>query len=351
MNATKPPRIPIDELQPGARVEDQVYRIQQKDLRTTTSGSLYIHAVLADGSGQMLGRMWNASQEIYDSIPEGGLLMVRGRVENYKGNRQFILDGVKTVEPGMFDPADFLPRTRHDADAMWAEVKGILRSIENRDLLALIGKYINDPEFARDFRRAPAAITFHHAYLGGLVEHTRNLLRLAHVVCPLYPQISRDLVIAGVFLHDAGKTRELTYDANFEYTPGGQLLGHIVQGVLMLRDRIAELELETGQPFPADIELALQHIIVSHHGKFEFGSPRLPAIAEAIVVHYLDNLDAKVNMVFDAIEQDNDPNSAWTPYVKALETKVYKRPLIPTKPAPGDKPNRAEQGRPEPKHT
>jgi 3'-5' exoribonuclease len=319
----------VAELQPGERIEDQVFRIQQKDLRTTTNGGLYIHMVLADGTGQILARMWSATQELFDSLPEGGLSYVRGRVENYKGNKQFIVDGVRAVEPGAFQPADFLPRSRHDTDALWDEVKGLLRTIEDRDLLALVGRFVNDAEFARDFRRAPAAITFHHAYLGGLVEHTRNLLRLAHVVCPLYPQVSRDLVLAGVFLHDAGKVRELRYDANFEYTPEGQLLGHIVQAVLWVREKVRELEAETGRPFPTDIELGVQHLIVSHHGKYEFGSPKLPAIAEAIIVHHLDNLDAKVNMVFEAIAQDNDPNSPWTGFIKALETKVYKRPLVP----------------------
>jgi 3'-5' exoribonuclease len=325
MSATPPPqRRRIAELQAGERVDDQVFRVAQKDLRTTSNGSLYIHVVLADASGQLLGRMWQATQGMYDSIPEGGLLHFRGRVENYKGNRQFIIDGLRAVEPGTCDPAEFLPRTRHDVDALWNQIKETLRSITSRELLLLVGKFVNDAKFATDFKRAPAAVQMHHAYVGGLVEHTSNLLRLADAVCPLYPQVNRDLVLAGIFLHDAGKIAELKYETNFEYSNEGQLLGHIVQCVLWIHQRCREIEAETGKPFPATLEMSLKHLVLAHHGKFEFGSPRLPATSEAFVVHYLDNLDAKLAMVTEAIAGDTDAASDWTGYVKALETRVFK---------------------------
>ena len=327
------PRRRIADLQAGQRVEDEVYRVAQKDLRTTSNGSLYIHAVLADASGELLGRMWNASQEIFDSIPEGGLLHCRGRVENYKGNRQFIIDGLRAVELGSVDPTEFLPATKLDVDALWNEVKDVLRTIKDRDLLALVGKFANDPEFVADFKRAPAAMQMHQAYLGGLVEHTRNVLRLADAICPLYPRVSRDLMLAAILLHDAGKLRELAYATNFEYTSEGQLVGHLVQGVLWVHDKCRELERETGKPFPAAIETALKHLILAHHGKYEFGSPRLPATAEAIMLHHLDNLDAKLAMVFEAIDHDPDAASEWTSYVKALETRVFKPDVTGPRPA------------------
>jgi 3'-5' exoribonuclease len=318
------PQRRLADLQAGERVEDQVFRIAQKDLRTTNNGGLYIHCVIADGTGQMLARMWQATQPIYDSIPEGGLLHFRGRVENYKGARQFIIDGLRACEPGSFDPADFLPCTPHDVDVLWNQIKDMLRAIRNRELLALIGKFVNDGDFVAAFKRAPAAVQMHHAYIGGLIEHTHSLLKLATVVCPLYPQVSADLVLAGIFLHDAGKTRELAYTTNLEYTSEGQLLGHITQCVLAIHDRCRELERECGQPFPAAIEMSLKHLILAHHGKYEFGSPRLPATAEAFMVHYLDNLDAKVTMVKEAIAADPDAASDWTGYVKALESRVFK---------------------------
>lgn len=322
----------IVHLEPGQRVDDEVYRVAQRDLRTTTSGSLYIHVVIADSTGEMLGRVWNASQELYETIPDGGFMRFRGRVENYKGNRQFIIDGMRAVKPGEVDPSEFLPTTREDVERMWERTKEILRSIQNPHLLQLVGTFINDPGFSRDFKRAPAAISHHHAYLGGLLEHTLNLLELAVLICPRYPMVSRDLVLAGVFLHDAGKTAELGYDTNFVYTSPGQLLGHITQAVLWIHEKVRAIESETKQPFPPEIAESLQHIILAHHGRYEFGSPRLPAMAEAFVVHYLDNLDAKLNMVFDAIVHDPDQNSQWTGFVKALETKVYKPDVLGIRP-------------------
>ena len=322
----------IAELQPGERLEDQVFRIAQKELRTTSKGGLYIHAVLADATGQILGRMWNASQEIYDAFPTDGFLSFRGRVETYQGKPQFIIDGVRAVDPDSFDPSDFLPASTLDVEAMWQEAKEILRGVQDRHLLALAAKFINDDEFAKGFGRAPAAVVMHHARLGGLIEHTLSLLRLARVVCPLYPQVSQDLVLVGVFLHDAGKIRELGYDTNFVYTSEGQLIGHITQAVLWIHEKCAEIASETDQPFPHDIEMALKHIILSHHGKYEFGSPRLPATAEALMIHYLDNLDAKLNMVFEAIEADPDADSDWTSYVRALETRVFKPDVMGIRP-------------------
>jgi len=320
----KPPAKRIVDLRAGERLDDHVFRVAQKELRTATNGSLFIHAVLADSTGQLVARMWQASQEIYQSIPEGGLLHVRGRVDNYKGSRQIIIDGVRQVEPGTYNPADFLPSTKLDVEDLWEQVKELLRGIKHRDLLALVGKFVNDPIFVAGFKQAPAAVQMHHAYLGGLLEHTRNLLRLAEAVCPLYAQVSCDLMLAAIFLHDAGKVRELAYATNFEYTSEGQLVGHIVQGVLWIHDKCRELEHEAGRPFPHEVEMALKHLVLAHHGKYEFGSPRLPATAEAIMLHYLDNLDAKLAMVFEAIADDTDLTSEWTSYVRALESRIYK---------------------------
>jgi 3'-5' exoribonuclease len=320
----------ISDLQPGQRLEDEIYLLIQKDLRTTTTGSLYIHAILADQTGQIVARMWNASREIYESMPLSGLIYVQGRVESYKGKPQFIIDGVRTVEEGKADPADFLPVTQRDIEKMWSRVTETLRAVKSPDLLALLGKFINDEWFVAAFKRAPAARTNHHAYLGGLLEHTLNLLELAVVVLPRYPDVSADLVLTGIFLHDAGKTTELAYETTFEYTNEGQLVGHIVQTAIWVAQKARELEVERGQPFPPDLLATLQHVVVAHHGRYEFGSPRLPATAEAIMVHYLDNLDAKLAMVFEAIEADVDPESDWTGWVPALESRVFKPD--PTKP-------------------
>lgn len=314
----------IASLQPGEQIEDHIFLIAQKDLRTTTNGGLYIHAVLADRSGQMLARMWNASQTIYDSMPESGPLRVRGRVESYKGKPQFIIDGVRAVEPGEVDPKDFLPHSRQDAEAMWARTLEILRAIRHPDLLAIVAAFIHDREFAARFKEAPAARTNHHAFIGGLLEHTLGLLELAVLVLPRYPRVSADLVLAGIFLHDAGKTAELSFSTAFAYTTEGQLLGHIVQATLWVQEKARQIEAQSGRPLDREMVNALLHIIVAHHGKYEFGSPKLPATAEAIMVHHLDNLDAKLTMLFNAIDADPDETSDWTAWVPPLETKVYK---------------------------
>jgi 3'-5' exoribonuclease len=332
----------IADLRPGELVDYQVFRVVSKELRTASNGALYLHAVLADATGQLVARMWNTSAELYETIPEGGFLICRGRTERYSGKLQFIIDALRPAEPGSFDPAELLPSTTGDVEAMWNEVKSILRRIRNPSLLALLGRFINDESFVSGFKRAPAAVVFHHAWLGGLLEHTLNTLRLARVVCPLYPEVDQDLVLAGLFLHDAGKIRELAYDTGISYTSEGQLIGHITEAALWIRQKCAEIEAQTGQPFPRELETALQHIVVSHHGKHEFGSPRLPATPEAMMVHCLDNLDAKLSMMFEAIHNDPDATSDWTAYVKALETRVFKARLrSPAGAEPGADPSRA----------
>ncbi len=328
VQTTKKPRRFIRELAAGESVDEQIFLVSQKDLRTTTNGSLYIHCVFCDRTGQLLGRMWQATEPIYNQITAGGFISVRGRVENYKGTLQFIIDSLRPVEAGEIDLGDFMPQTPEDIPAMFERVKELMRQIKNRDVLALIGQFMQDEPLMERFRKAPAAIQMHHAYIGGLLEHTRNLLELATLVLPRYPQVSLDLVLAGVFLHDIGKTAELSYDTSFAYTNEGQLIGHIVQATMWIEDKARAVEAETGKPFPAEIKQALQHIVLAHHGSYEFGSPKLPALPEAVALHHLDNLDAKLHMYLNKIDSDNDPASDWTEYVRSLETKIYKKDVM-----------------------
>lgn len=324
MPATKK-RTQIRDLQPGQTVEDEVFRLVQKDLRTTTNGGLYIHAVLADSTGELLARMWNASQAVFDAMPEGGFLYLRGRVENFKGARQFIIDGMRAVPKGEVDPADFLPTSPYEVGAMWTRLVEIVRGVKDPALRALVARFVKDETFVAGFQRAPAARGNHHAYLGGLLEHTLSLLELALVVLPRYPQLNADLVLCGILLHDVGKVRELAFETNIEYTTEGQLVGHIAQGVIWVHEKVREIEQEFGKPFPRETLNLVDHLILAHHGKYEFGSPKLPAIPEAVLVHHLDNLDAKVHMMLSEIANDPDRASDWTQYNRALETRVYKR--------------------------
>lgn len=318
----------INQLNAGDFVDDQVFLIGSKDLRTTSNGSLYIHCVLCDRTGQLLGRIWQASEAMYKQMPEGGFMRFKGRVENYKGSLQFIVDAMRPVEPDSVVLADFMPQTKENIEEMFERVKAILRSIKNPHLLKLVKAFITDEELMARFRKAPAATQMHHAFVGGLLEHTRNVLELALATIPRYPEVSLDLVLTGILLHDIGKTAELAYETNFSYTNEGQLIGHITQAVIWIDRKIRQIEQESGQAFPAEIRDAVLHIVLAHHGTYEFGSPKLPATLEAIAIHHLDNLDAKLNMYLNKITADPDETSDWTAYLSHLGTKIFKKDVM-----------------------
>ncbi len=314
----------INQLMAGETL-DQVFLVREKDLRTTKSGDLYIVCTLCDRTGMLPSRMWQASEAVFNGIPTDGFLHVKGRTEDYRGSLQFVIDACRPFPSDKVNLADFLRATDRDVEEMWAELLEILRGIKDKFVRLLIKKFVEDRDFVTAFKRAPAAMSMHHPYIGGLLEHTLNVARAAAAILPLYPQINADLVLAGVFLHDAGKAVELSSGTAIRYTDRGQLIGHITIAAIWVAEKAAALADELGEPFPARTLNLLQHIILAHHGEHQFGSPKLPAVPEAFVVHYLDNLDAKMFMTLDAIENDADPKAAFTPYLKQLETRIYKR--------------------------
>jgi 3'-5' exoribonuclease len=330
----------IEELQPGDAITDQVFLVHQRDLRTQKNGGLYIHLVFADRTGQALARMWQATQDQFETIPDGGFIRVRGRVESYQGKNQIIVDGLRPAVMGQFDIANFLPHTPFKIEELWDRTLRALRTIKNKQLLALIKAFVADADLISKFKRAPAAVQNHHAYVGGLLEHTCSLLELALKILGKgdaaeshYPRVNRDLVLAGLFFHDIGKTDELTYDTNFIYSTEGQLVGHITQAAILIDRKIALVEKETGETFDPDLRGVLLHIVLSHHGSYEFGSPRLPACPEAILVHYIDNIDAKLHMALSAIDDARKTESDWTEWSKPLATRLYKKGTPPTESA------------------
>ncbi len=318
----------ISDLRPGERLEDEVFLIKSKELRATSQGTLYIHAVLMDRTGQLLARMWQATQEIFQNLPDGGFMRFKGRTENYKGHLQFIIEALRLAEPGSYEPSEFVPATSKNIAEMWARLVEILSEVRHPELKALIDEFLRDEPLMQRFRKAPAAVSMHHAFIGGLLEHTLHLLEVARRVIPLYPKLSLDLVLVGLFLHDIGKANELAYETALGYTDEGQLLGHIVLASSWIDQKIRGLVDRTRRPFPEELRWMIQHIVVSHHGQYEFGSPKLPAIPEAVAVHHLDNLDAKVNILLNAIEQDRDPGAHWANFNQALQTKVYKQDVM-----------------------
>lgn len=312
----------INEIEPGQTIND-IYMVKEPVLRSTTKGDLYIAMFLCDRTGQLNGRMWQATETIYNSLPKPGFVHIQGRSELYQSNLQVVVNNISVVDAGKVNIEDFLARTDKNTKQMFEEIKKILGGIKHPQLKALVGEFLADTELMEKFCTAPAAASLHHSYIGGLLEHTHNMLRAAVAILPLYPDVQDDLVLTGILIHDIGKTEELAYDMAFSYTDSGQLIGHVAKSYLLLNKK-AEVLAAKGTKIDDEILDALGHIVLSHHGKYEFGSPKLPATPEAFMVNYIDDLDAKINQVTAAI--DSEPgDSNWTGYRKPLETRLYRK--------------------------
>ncbi len=312
----------INQIQAGQQIDD-IYMIREPILRSTTNGSLYIAMYVCDRTGQLNGRMWNTTEGMYKALPKPGFIHLQGRSELYRDNLQIIVNNISVVDSGRVCIEDFLARTDKDVDKMFEEIKKIAGRIKNQQLKALVDEFFADSELMEKFRKAPAAMKLHHNYLGGLLEHTHNMLRVAVAILPLYPDVQADLVLAAILVHDMGKTEELAYDMDLSYTDSGQLHGHIVKSFVMITQK-AEALAAKGKKIDETISDTLGHIILSHHGHYEFGSPKLPATAEAFMVNYIDDLDAKMNQV--AAEIDNETSdSNWTAWQNSLQTRLYRK--------------------------
>ena len=315
----------VKDIQPGQTLQE-TYLVSQPVLRHTSRGDLYIAMFLSDKTGKVNSRIWQATEELYQSIPSEGFVRIRGKSELYQSSLQIVINDLVVVSPDAVDLADYMPRTDKNVGQMYQRLKDILATMENSDLKRLVDSFLADHELMKQFCAAPAAMQMHHAYLGGLLEHTLNMLEVANAVFPLYPKIQKDLVLAAIFLHDMAKTQELSYKICFSYTDTGQLLGHIIQGTQMVTQKADILALD-GTPVAPAILDSLLHIIVSHHGQYEFGSPKLPATPEAFMVSYIDNLDAKMNQTAALIENDAaEPH--WTSYQRSLETRLYRNRVL-----------------------
>ena len=312
----------INEIEPGETIDD-IYMVREPILRSTARGDLYIAMFLSDRTGQLNGRMWQATEAIYKALPKPGFVHIQGRSELYQNKLQIVINNITIVDAGKVCLEDFLARTDKDTNKMFEEVKKTVAQIKNPQLKAMVGQFLADTELMEKFCNAPGGIKLHHNYIGGLLEHTHNMLRVALAILPLYPDVQSDLVLAGIFLHDMGKTEELSYDMAFSYTDSGQLIGHIVKTVLMVNQK-ADALLAKGTQIEQPVLDALEHIILSHHGAFEFGSPKLPATAEAFMVYFIDDLDAKINQVTIAIDNEQS-DSNWTSWKNALQTRLYKK--------------------------
>jgi 3'-5' exoribonuclease len=260
---------------------------------------------------------------MYGELPKPGFVRIKGRSEVYQNSLQVVVNNISVIDSSKVNIEEYLAHTDKDVDKMLAEAKRIVGGVKNKQLKAIVDEFLADEKLMKSFCRCPGGMSMHHDYIGGLLEHTWNMLRVAGAILPLYPEVQADLVLAGIFIHDMGKTEELTYDTAFSYTDSGQLIGHITKTIIMLYKKADALAAK-GVQIDAAILDSLGHIILSHHGEYEFGSPKLPATAEAFMVCYIDDLDAKMNQVTRLIE-DEPGDSNWTGWQKPLETKLYRR--------------------------
>jgi len=307
----------ITDIKAGDRVDD-IFVLSEKILSQKRDGNNFLNVTLSDKTGTIKGVVWDNVDQIAAGITSGDFTLVNGSVGDYRGTLQVVIKKMEPISPDMIDPSDFLPQTSRDIEGMLERLIKITETIKTDYLKALIDAFFKDKEFVNKFKTAPAAKKMHHAYIGGLLEHTLSMVSLAEKIAGHYSGIDRDLLLSGTVLHDIGKIDEFEYQFKIDYSDKGRLLNHIVIGLKMVDDKLSGIE-----HFPEDQMLLLKHLIVSHHGTREFGSPEPPKTIEAVLLNYIDEIDSKVNGIRDFIASE-DPDETWTSYHRLLERHFYK---------------------------
>lgn len=315
------PKKVIVELSPGD-VFDGVLLVKEASLATTKAGKYYVRATLADRTGSLKANRWDADEESLGDFPENGYVRVCGRVESYRGDVQLRIEKARPAREAEVDVSDFLVTSEKDTAEMQKELGRLVRSVKDAALSALLKSFfVDDKDFLERFSRSPGASSYHHAYIGGLLEHTLWVAKEADAVAKENERLRRDLLVAAALLHDIGKMSELSSDPGFGYTDAGYFIGHVVLGTLEVEKRISAAE-----GFPADLRLELLHLMLSHHGEKQYGSPVVPATPEAIALHHVDNLDAKVQAADAAMKKPAPEGARWSEYSKMLSARIFRRP-------------------------
>jgi 3'-5' exoribonuclease len=284
-----------------------------KQVKPKKSGEPYLALTLGDRCGQIEAKMWDNVEDALDAFEQDDFLKIKGLLNKYKNRFQITIHKLRKLGDVEVDFADYLPKTTKDIDELWRTLSDFVGSFQDSNLQTLVQSFMADPEISAAYRNAPAAKTLHHAYIGGLLDHVVSLFRSCDLVSRNYPQINRDLLLTGAFLHDIGKIHELTYSRSFSYTSRGQLLGHMIIELEMLQAKIANIP-----GFPDEMKTLLEHLIISHHGQYEFGSPKLPMFPEALMLHYMDDLDSKMESMRAHFEREIGNDSSWTTYNPSL---------------------------------
>jgi len=292
--------------------------VASKQVKPKKNGEPYLALTLADRTGQIEAKMWDNVEEFIAAFEQDDFLKIKGLINKYKNRFQLTIHKLRRMEESEIDYTDYLPKATKDIGELWRTLADFVGTFQNPHLKALVESFMADPEIAERYRNAPAAKTLHHAYIGGLLDHVVSLFTSCDLLSRNYPQINRDLLLTGAFLHDIGKIQELTYKRSFSYTTRGQLLGHMIIELEMLQAKLAKLP-----DFPPELKTLLEHLIISHHGQYDFGSPKLPMFPEALMLHYLDDLDSKMEAMRAHFERESGLEGPWSSYNASLG-----RPLL-----------------------
>lgn len=308
----------------AARFDNEVvtsfFVLSSIQMREKQQGGQYLSLTLADKSGLLGGTMWDDFAETAATCSDGCYVKVQGRIGRYKNKFQITVQKMRLAAESEIDRADYQPATRFDVEQMWAELRGYVSEFANEDLKRLVFAFLDDEEIASAYKTAPAAMRLHHAWLGGLLEHVVTLIRVCRATAPFYPEVDPDLLVTGAILHDIGKVRELSWKSSFSYTLEGQVIGHISIAQGMLREKVRSIA-----PFPEKLRIMVEHMVLSHHGKYEFGSPKLPMTPEAMLLSALDDLEAKMQAMrneFAASVAGGKGSGEVTDWVRSLDRPV-----------------------------
>ncbi|OHB79374.1 MAG: CMP-binding protein [Planctomycetes bacterium RBG_16_64_10] len=304
---------------------DQVFLASDKQLRPNRNGNYYLQLELKDRSGSIDARLWNASEQDYRCFNNGDYVHVEGSTQLFQGKVQIIASRIRKAELAEVEEEDFRTVDQGQVDEWADRLTTMLRQIKALPLRNLAECFLMDESFMQKLVQAPAATKNHHAYQGGLLEHTVGVMELVQLTAGRYPQLDSELLLMGAFLHDLGKVDELDYERDIAYSDAGQLLGHIVMAMEMVDEKVREAERLAGEPFPRELVVEIKHMIASHHGQYEFGSPKLPMTLEAVALHHLDNLDAKIHCFQQLMRDDANVDSRWTQYHANLGRKLFKK--------------------------
>ncbi len=313
----------IAEIQPSQEVAAP-FVVAEKQLRVARNGTPFLTLKLVDKTGEIVGRVWEKAEEASEAVCTKGVVFIRGRSEKYRDEIQIQIQQISPVDLSQIDPADFLPVCSVSEEILLDKLKKIVSHLKSRPLRQLMKLIMADRLLMDRFKRAPAAKAMHHAYLGGLLEHSVAVAALTVKICDQYPDLDRDLLVVGAILHDIGKVDEFAYDLCIDYSDAGRLLGHMVLGLQILDEKVRSLK-----DFPSEVAIMLQHLILSHHGETSLGAVKLPMTREAFVLHFADDLDAKMNSLTRILAEVREADAAWTAY-QPLFQRFFFRGLPPS---------------------